>query len=377
METELIPTFNIEAARRVRRVEPFVTDYLPDDKTLPYQKRVEYYRLFKDKLGISNVRTEFRMKQVINHDGSFNEDTLHSYEDSLKAMKEAGFANPSLVLFTPDKWMYTLAKSDPDKFVGLYKSYAERMMKICLDSGIRPERVQVLNEVNFNFQTKIDFPMVVRLIKETAGIVKPQFPETKIITTVAAGRWNKDWQGFTKKLMSEAGIDLDGIGFDYYPGSLYEHPAGVPLVGKKPFEAFGMTTPYQWIAEQKVGGILKDKEVILAETGAMGLRRDSKHQRFGYDRILQSLDHFFLDLERKGKRAHDVISAVGFFAGGDIPTTDTKEPRAVGMTRWALMRQDKSGEWQLTSAGEKLHELIEAILIGEQHPVPPLLTLSD
>lgn len=70
MASEIQAGFNIEAARHARKIEPFITDYLPDDTSFGYKDRVNYYRSLKHKLGIASVRTEFRMKDLVKKDGT-------------------------------------------------------------------------------------------------------------------------------------------------------------------------------------------------------------------------------------------------------------------------------------------------------------------
>ena len=377
--TELIGNFNIEAARQARRIEPFVTDYLPDDRSFTHKDRVSYYGILKDQLGITSVRTEFRMKDLLDKNGQIVEETVARYGDSLRAMKEAGLSAPTLVLFTPSNEQYDVAKADPKRFVALYGACADRIAALCQETGVAPARVQAMNEVNTAFQTKVGNDMTIELIHRTAEAFKPKFPETKIITTVlTAGA--KDWQGFTKQLLAKAGSSLDGVGFDYYPGT-YENPAGIPIIGKKPYEAFAGTTPYRWIADEKLHGVLKGKDVILAEIGAPAivpedipdapkvardaltkLGYDYRHQRFGYDRIVQTLDHFFLDAERKGVAAHDIFSAIGFFQGGRVQGVDTKAPWGIDFVPFTLLRKDTNGSFQPTEAGKRLSYLIQTRL---------------
>lgn len=379
MVSEIQEGFNIETARRARKIEVFVTDYLPDDPSFGYTDRVAYYRSLKKTLGISSVRTEMRPKDMLDANGEFNEETIARYGDSLRAMKEAGLSPPTLVLFTSSKEQKEIAKRNPSEFVKLYGTCAQRMASLCTETGVAPARVQVMNEVNTKFQTKVGMGMVVDLIRVTAEAFRPVFPETKIMTTIlTAGA--KDWQGFTKNLIVKADKNLDGVGFDYYPGT-YEHTAGIPIIGKKPYEAFAGSTPYRWIADEKLHGALKDKEVILAEIGAPALvsedipeapkfardmitklNYDFRFQRFGYDRIVQTLDHFFLDMERKGVAAHDIFSAVGFFQGGRVQGVDTKAPWGLDFIPFTLLRKDARGQFQPTPAGLRLTELIHTRL---------------
>jgi len=379
MAPEIQGDFTIEAARHARKVEAFVTDYLPDDPTFSYEDRVEYYRKLKDHLGVSSLRTELRPKDMLDEEGNFVESTVKRYEDSLKAMKEAGVSMGVLVLFTPSKSQYELAKKNPEQFVYLYEKCAQKSAAMCLEAGVTPTRVQAMNEVNTSFQTKVGLETTIKLIQKTSEAFKAAFPEAKIITTVlTAGA--KDWQGFTRTLVEKAGASLDGVGFDYYPGT-YENPAGVPIIGKKPYEAFAGTTPYRWIADEKLHGILRGKDVLLAEIGAPAvvpedipdapkiarnilakLRYDYRHQRFGYDRILQTLDHFFLDAERKGVAAQNIFSAIGFFQGGRVQGVDTKAPWGIDFVPFTLLRKDAKGTFQPTEAGKHLSYLIQTRL---------------
>lgn len=353
----------IELSRRQRSIETFVTDYLPDDEKMSYDGRVGFYRLLKNGLGIDSVRTEFRMKRLIQPDRTFNEATASVYVDSLRAMKEAGLGEPTLVLFTPAKWMEKEAAESPDHFLELYRSYTERIKSLCQVAGSTPKYIQVMNEINTHWQTGTSFDRVIDMIMITREVFSHDFPNTKIMTTVLTVP-AKGWKEFTAKLVERTGNNLQAIGFDYYPG-IYENPAGVPLIGKPPFEAFGGTTPYDWIADQKSEGILKDKDVILAETGATALSSVSRFQQFGYDRIVQSLDHFLLGREREGQ--NDTFAAVGFFTGGHHEAVDTKTPGGfLDFKPWTLVRKNKLGEWTLTNAGSRLKHLIQTRLHSEQ-----------
>lgn len=356
MATETQTNFNVEAARFARKIEPFITDYLPDDASFGYGDRVKYYQSLKDTLGIASVRTEFRMKDLINTDGGWNESTAARYSDSLRAMKEAGLDAPIIVLFTPADWMYARAKTNPQQFIDLYGRCAKGVAELCRQTNVVPSRVQVMNEVNTQFQTKVGFEITIALIQKTAEIFKNDFPETKIITTVLTEP-DKNWREYTTKLLKSAGDNLDGIGFDYYPGT-YEYPANIPFIGKKPYEAFAGKTPYPWIAAEKQQGVLKEKEVILAEIGVPALSAESKFQRFGYDRIVQTLDHFFLDLERDGVPAHEVFSAIGFFQGGRVEGVDTKAPGGIDFFPWTIVRKNNLGMFEPTNAGRRLKDLI-------------------
>lgn len=284
-------------------------------------------------------------------------------------MKEAGLNAPTIVLFTPADWMYKQAKTNHEQFLDLYGRYAKGVAEICRGKGVAPARVQVMNEVNTSFQTKVGFETTIALIKKTAEIFKKDFSETKIITTVLTEP-SKDWREYTTKLIKTVGDNLDGVGFDYYPGT-YEYPAGIPKIGKKPYEAYAGATPYRWIADEKMHGVLKDKEVILAEIGVPALFRDSskipgfkfvgydyRQQQFGYDRILQTLDHFFLETERKGVLAHEIFSAIGFFTGGRVEGVDTKAPGGVDFFPWTLVRKNSAGVFEPTNAGRRLKDLI-------------------
>jgi len=359
---ELLTSRRIETNRKNRKIEVFITDYSPDDKSFQYQERVAYYHLLIDQLGVSSIRTEFRLKDLLNRDGSINETTISRYRDSLRAMKEAGLEAPTIVLFTPSDWMNNLVRSDQSRMVQLYESCVKRTVQLCSETEVPPARIQVMNEVNTKLQTKHGIDHTVNLIRKTAEIVKPIFPETKVITTVLTVP-EKGWQNFTKNLLIKAGDNLDGIGFDYYPGT-YENPPIKILgkrVGKSPYESFAGITPYLWLAEQKMNGILKDKEVILAEIGApaifqksiLGIGYDYRQQQYGLDRIVQALDHF-PDLK--------IFSAIGFFVAGKVKEVDTKFPGGLDFFPWTLIRRDKDGRWQLTEAGKRLKHLISTRL---------------
>lgn len=227
--------------RQARHISVFLSDYLPDAMTMKSEDRTAYYTLLKDNLGVQFVRTEFRMGQMIKPDGSFDEEVLRLYGDSLHAMKEAGLDKPAIVLFSPDKWMYKLADENPEEFFKLYQRYAEKVRDLCAKTGVQPRYMQVFNELNFPMQTSLSLEQSVRLIEISYKVFKEENPidvKPSVITTVYTNAseklprfpfiskgiigkipfWN-DWRGFVTKLVDNVGDKLDGIGFDFYPGS--------------------------------------------------------------------------------------------------------------------------------------------------------------
>jgi hypothetical protein len=369
--TESQASFSVEKARQARRIETFVSNYSADVKGLTYPERVRYKKGLRDVLGVSSERMEIRMKDLFHRDGSFNEDEIRIYEDELRAGKEAGLAAPNIALFTPDEWMKKLLKTSPERFQDMFKVYTTKVAEMCKSAGVRPARFQVMSEVNTNFQIKIAPEIVINLINDTSEIFRKEFPvsesepKVKIMTTISTvNNWN--WKKYAEKLLSSpAGVSLDTVGFDYYP--TLENLAGmpIPIIGKK---GFASTNRYEWIAEQKLSGILKEKEVVLAEIGAPELIAGSEMQRFGYDRIIQTLDHFFLKYEKRGIPAHDIISSIGFFMAADWPQVVSYVPGGPDVHPWALIHRNKSGAWELTSGGQVLKKLIDTRLNPALNP---------
>lgn len=353
----------IQRFRESRHILPFVSDYLPDQKNLPYEERVAYYKQLKEELGLHTVRTEFRMRHMMNEDGSFNKDVVDSYRSALLAMKEANLEPPIIYLFSPPKWFTELETKNPEEFRNKFKSYAVAVKEMYKQAGFQPSYIQVMSEINLPFHTPFSLKTMGDLLDISGEVFERGKGGPKIMTTVHVSSTgeSKNWKDSISRLMNAHGSKLDALGIDYYPGT-YEYPAGIPIIGKKPFEAFGGKTPYEWISQQKESGILRGKDVIIAETGVPALTRESKFARFGYDRIVQSLDHFLLTQERKGIKGHEVFGAVGFFAGAEFPNVYTMVPGGLDFHPWTLLRKTKDGKWAPTNAGRRLKDLIETRL---------------
>lgn len=377
--SEAAPHIPTEYLYRLQRQIPVhLSDYTPDAPYMSKEEKKNYYEFLRDRLGIYRIRTEFRMNHMIREDGSFDEEVMRSYKESFIAMGEAGLEKPTLVLFTPAPWMYKLARENPKEFNALYKRFAEKSRDICQASGMEPEYVQVMNEVNFPAQTQLPLGHVVELIKITHEVFKEHNPAAEkpsIITTVYTNaqetppKWKfmpktliekvpfwMDWRGFVKDLVEEAGDNLDGIGFDGYSGS-WDIPA-LPILGNKPFDAFGVVTSYEWAIQEKLFGILKGKKVLFTETGAPGISKESVFARFGYDRMIQALDHLLLKYQREGCDVNEILSGVGFHRGADFSSIGNKTPGIIDPLPWLLVRKDKDGRWVLTAAARRIKHLI-------------------
>lgn len=362
-----------EPYRSLRRIKPFLTDYVSDEDNLSLGERVDYYRLLNSELGINQLRTEFRMSDVVNQDGSFNQVTLKSYKDTLLAMQEAGLEPPIIVLFTPSEWQLELAEADPEKFYALYQTYLGKIADLFEETGIFPSHLQVLNEINTSIQTKFSFDQVVKLIEISADLFKHQHPETKIMTSILTDL-GEDWQEFTRELIDRVGHKLDVLGFDYYP--CYSEPLGPYLPCQSPFTVFTDTSVYAWLAQEKLQGILQPFEIMLSETGAPSIEADSRIGRLQYDRMIQVLDHFLLEYERQGHKAEEIFSAIGFFAGGDWPAVVTKAPWRLDFTPFTLLRQT-NGNWEPTFAGKRLKDLIQTRINPSANSVLTLINSSS
>jgi hypothetical protein len=391
-----------ETIRNPRKVKTFITDYSTDDLKMLPTERVSLYKMLHEEVGVQSVRWEARMSRLIKPDRTFDPKVAKTYEDSLRAMNKAGMEPSIVVLFTPEKWMIELAKTSPTEFAEMYRSYATEVREIYKRAGAKPKYVQVMNEINTGFQTKFSLDQVVEMIKITKGVFGEDSPDTKIMTTLLTdttpsyvlsrlhlSKGNDEWKVIARDLVTKAGDSLDGVGFDYYPGIYHrlafsvqrglqdayysvvkpaenpEHPV-LRVQNLKAYKSFGSTDPYEWIAGEKLNGSLKGKDIIIAETGAPGRVPDSKFQRFGYDRIIQSLSHLFSRYEAQGIAAHDLISAVGFFAGVDSHTVNTKFPLGVDFHPWTLVRKNSQGNWELTDAAKRLKGLIQSRLYAPE-----------
>lgn len=363
---------SIQRYRESRRIVPFISDYLPDQRNLPHDERVAYYKQLKEDLGIHTVRTEFRMRHMMNEDGSLNKDVVDSYRSALLAMKEAKLEPPIIYLFSPPKWFIELEKSNTDQLRTRFKAYAIAVKELYRQVGFQPSHIQVMSEVNLRFHTPLSFKTLGDLLDIAGEVFERGKGGPKIMTTLHVGNIDvgtmsesKNWKEFIYRFMKEHGSRIDALGVDYYPGS-YEYPAGIPVIGKQPFEAFGGKTPYEWISQQKENGILQGKDIIIAEIGVPAITSESKFARFGYDRIVQSLDHFLLTQEQKGIQGHDLIRAIGFFAGAEFPNVYTMVPGGLDFHPWTLLRKTKDGKWAPTNAGRRLKHLIETRIYTEK-----------
>ncbi len=376
-------SLNAKDLRQSRTILPFITDYLEHIPGASYQERVAHYKMLKEELGIHTVRVEFKMGHLMKEDGSVNTETRQRYLDSLRAIKKAGLTEPILYLHRPSKMMEKQARKHPDQFHQLFERVAQETKAICADADLFPQYLQVMSEINTRFQTELSIDQVTRLI-EIADKVFSDHPKTKLMTTILCGRIAGNWQAFTAQLVQKAKT-LKAVGFDHYPGS-YAYPAGIPIVGKPPAEAFADISPYVWIAEQKSQdeGILKDKDVLIAEIGVPALFQDSdiklgknkirlpfneREQRYGYDIIMREFDHFLLGQERQGYT--HIFQGFGFFSAAELDpqAIGATLPRALDATPWTLLRSSKpipgqevTSPWRKTPAAERLRTLIETLL---------------
>ncbi|OGG26019.1 hypothetical protein A2960_05695 [Candidatus Gottesmanbacteria bacterium RIFCSPLOWO2_01_FULL_39_12b] len=383
---------HVEERRPLRAILPYISDYLQHIPGLTYVERVGYYRMLKEDLGIHTVRVEFKMGHLMNSDDSVNHETRQRYLDSLRAINEAGLSNPIIYLHRPSKKMEKQAKKDPGQFYQLFRKIAQETKAICQEAGVFPQYLQVMSEINTRFQTQFSLPLVVQMI-DIADSVFSDHPQTKLMTTILCGEIAGDWRAYTAQLVQEARA-LKAVGFDHYPGS-YNNPAGIPLVGKPPHEAFADITPFKWIASEKTkrDGILYGKDILIAETGVPALFKDSviklgenivplpfneREQRYGYDIIVRELDRFLLPLEKQG--SVNIFQGIGFFSAAELDpkAIGSTAPWALDATPWTLLRQQmqKLGKgntyrWRKTPAAKRLKTLIETLIY------PPKKSDSD
>src|SRR3989344_823646 len=375
-------SISIEQSRQRRQIEPIISDYQPDELHVPYADRVDYYRMIKETLGVRGIRTEFRHNKLLKEDRTWDTIVETSYIESLRAMREAGLDGPLVYLNFPDTWMVELQKKRPEEFSSVYRLLSERVKHICVEAGVVPKQVQVMNEVNWFFYNPFPMDPLVEMIRITDRVfhADERFANTKIMVNIItnATQWSRlertwfgqmlkrhprlgilqfwnDWRGYTKAILDKAGPALQAVGFDFYPGS-YDKPA---LLRSMAFRNFGEVEPYRWILEEKTHGVLKDKEGIISETGVPAISKDSRFARFGYDRIVQAMDHLFLEYERKGYKAHDLVSRIGFFKASPAETAPANMPGRLDDAPWGLLYRDSARKWQPTLAGARLKHLIE------------------
>ena len=153
-----IEVISTEADRTQRDIIPMGTDYLPDDPNYDFGKRVEYYKKLHSEFGLEEIRTEFRLKTLIpkSEKGKpidkiqFDQTVRKRYVESLQAMAEAGMKNPTLVLFSPDKWQVEPGAETEytnEDVSELYRRFTEEIKQICVEASVTPKYIQVMNEI--------------------------------------------------------------------------------------------------------------------------------------------------------------------------------------------------------------------------------------
>jgi hypothetical protein len=342
------------------------------------------------------------------------------YVESLKALKEAGINDISIVLFTPSESQKKLQTENFPEFKKLFNSYLDTVIACCEKAGVVPAYLQVMNEVNWSFQTDLGISQTVELIKLTKNKIlgSDNLKNTKVMTTMlinpiplednkknpfdkimdyAMGKFaptSARWQADMKLLVEKCGSSLDAVGVDYYPGSYYRQAYSFNRQGdlskSRPYKAFGSIEPYKWVFQQKLSGFLRDKEIIIAETGVPTLVHDSRWGQLGISRMLQSLDLLLLNFQKEEmktiirkysekniklnendlqKISHNLVSnnilkGIIAFTGIDSPAVSTKLPRvgkngfALDYTPWTFIRNMSNG-LQITETAKRFKQMFD------------------
>lgn len=347
--------------RLKRNIPSFVSDYLPDEKEYTPKERVAFYSKLKE-LGVTGVRTEFRMGKLMRQDGSFDPRVEKSYVESLKAMKESGLTLSALVFFSPADWMIELAKTDQTRFIEMYRSFAQKAVSMCDQAKQQPRYIQVMNEVNSSFFNKVGTEILLKMIQVTRQVYEGRTERPKIMTTIITDTVfdpGRSWQTYVEKFMLIAGDALDAVGFDYY--FFYDHPFE-PFVPQSVFDLYqDKTKVFEWLLKQKQTGVLRGKDILVAEMGMPVFQNseinvyNQKFARIGYDIYYRALDQVLLRWQRMGKKAEDLIAQVGVFCGGDHPSVQTYAPGKIDFLPWTLLRfNKKTNSWDLTEAAKRL-----------------------
>jgi hypothetical protein len=399
--------------RAVRTIFRGITDYLTDDVSLSHGERVDYYSKLHSDLGITLIRSEMRMDDMkegttsnISKEHISPEQIKSTYIDSLKAMKEAGIKDVAIVLFTPSERQKDLLQNNFDEFKNEYAKHTKEVLDCCLQAGVKPAYLQVMNEVNMSFQTEAKLSQIVDLVKLTKQMTKDAgiYPDTKVMTSIAVMSTTNqknsmidtlsdfalrkssprlfEWQNDIKTLIEGCGDSLDSLGVDYYPGTYTRQAFSFgkqELTKSRPFETFGDTSPYDYIFSQKKDGFLKHTELIITETGVPTMSKDSRWGQLGMGRILQALDMELLkfqkqELSTKNMDIHELESNSllrGFiaFTGGNSEEVKTKVPRmnmfgqkqfAVDFTPWTFMRKNVDGAWEMTETAKRFGQMCDS-----------------
>ncbi len=372
-----------------------VSDYMLDDPTKNQETLHTYYEQLHNELGINAIRTEFRMKDLIDDETQqssetrFRQNVHDRYVVGLKSMSEAGI-QPVIYLFNSAPWMYELAHTDASRFMNIYTDYVHEVLDIFHESGVTPKYLQVMSEVNWKAQTPLPLRQTIEMIKQTSEITKHSdqpkaVQDIKIMTTFSinslpfadAPRSSFDdviepilvrsfpsfthWQEDINTVVNECGDALDCVGVDFYPGSYDKQSYSLSrasLANSRPYAVFGNVTPYQWLFEQKLNGVLKEKELLIAETGVFSYNPESRHGQLGIARILQSLDGLLLSYQKRGVSADELLKGVFAFAAADNDAIYTMFPGKIDWKPWTLLRPDHLGEIQPTSIAKTLRYML-------------------
>lgn len=372
-----------------------VSDYFTDDPMQTRESLVDYYGTLHDQLGVNAIRSEFRMMHLIDDETEhssttmFRTDIHERYVTALQAMDEAEL-KPIIYLFNPSPWMYKLAAADAPRFMHIYKDYVHEVVGIFKESGVTPEYLQVMSEINWKAQTPLALSQVSEMIKATDSILKSDdqpdaIQKLKLMTTFSInsmsfpdaprssldrvieptlGRAVPDflrWQDDMKNVVATCGDALDGVGIDFYPGSYDKQSYSFgksSLEKSRPYKAFGNVSPYAWIFEQKLHGFLQHKDIVIAETGVFSYNPDSRHGQFGMARMLQSLDGLLLQYQNKGIKADALLKGVFAFAAADNDVIHTMFPGKIDWKPWTLVRPDRNKEMKPTKIANMLRYML-------------------
>ncbi|PIY94256.1 MAG: hypothetical protein COY68_03230 [Candidatus Levybacteria bacterium CG_4_10_14_0_8_um_filter_35_23] len=312
---------SVEATPKKEAEKPFdfkfyVTDHSPRvaDTGSPDKLRALYRDIKKD--GIEQVRYDWDWNLIEQNRGEINSDQLERFKSAAQIMKEEGL-DPLIILSNPPEWAKKLYKENPGEFVTSYKNYTAEVKKAVEAAGVKPETVQVLNELNNPAYTPVTDMEVIGQLCDAA---REAFPEGKIMVSflaaaipeaVSKSGLSENVRTFLPKLKTISD-KFDKVAIDYYPGGWQRPISGeggkivnlikrVVLPGTAAYkEMFKDMSLFQETAEEVASW---GKQYELGETGFPtkgAYWGNEQRQRYFYDSFFRHFKHLMVDFKARG-----------------------------------------------------------------------------
>ncbi len=160
----------------------YITDHSPRfaDTGSPDKLRALYRDIKRD--GIDQIRYDWDWNLIEANRGEINPEQLARFKSAAEIMKQEGL-DPLIILSNPPKWAKDLYKENPGEFVDSYKNYVSKVKDAAGETGIKPETVQVLNELNNPAYTPVED---MEVIGQLCDIAREAFPDSKIMVSFLA-----------------------------------------------------------------------------------------------------------------------------------------------------------------------------------------------